>query len=53
MAHAAKLGALTDDLITSITPSTRVRLSVLDSHCCLLILYREVTGNSTISKSLL
>jgi hypothetical protein len=30
MAHAAKLGALTDDLITSITPSTRVRLFVLN-----------------------
>jgi hypothetical protein len=30
MAHAAKLGALTDDLITSITPSSRVRLFVLN-----------------------
>lgn len=47
MAHAAKLNALTDDLITAITPSSpRVRLSPDYLPINILILRRKMPGNS-------
>jgi hypothetical protein len=51
MAHAAKLNALTDDLISAINPSThRVRLLFdhILSISMILILSREMPGKSDI-----
>jgi len=53
MAHAAKLGALTDDLINAIAASTpRVRCLVLSMIRNILTRYRKMLVNSDIPRIL-